>query len=212
MTNDKFSMTNSQSSESRESRPRRRSAKKCANVSHSRTHQVLLSAQSACYLALMRRLSFWLTILCLLTMPARPAGAADGKVIKALPQFLDAQGQSALSPSLYDRDAYQAYLRKHPGLRQALRLTVQWKARSVDWSKMKLRAELRGVLGNALHTTTLEMPIRKNGIFGNWTDFKIEGQDFQDFGELAAWRVTLWEGDTPLASQQSFLWSGVPTQ
>ena len=72
----------------------------------------------------MRRLSFWLTILCLLTMSARPAGAADGKVIKALPQFLDAQGQSALSPSLYDRDAYQAYLREHTTNISTLRFDV----------------------------------------------------------------------------------------
>ena len=27
--------------------------------------------------------------------------------------------------------------------------------------------------------------------------------------ELAAWRVTLWEGDKQLAAQQSFLWSSV---
>jgi hypothetical protein len=53
------------------------------------------------------------------------------------------------------------------------------------------------------------MPVKKNGLFSNWTDFKIEGEDFQKFGELAAWRVTLWEGEKQLAAQQSFLWSGV---
>jgi len=30
----------------------------------------------------------------------------------------------------------------------------------VDWSRVKLRAELRGVLGNALHTVTLERPAK----------------------------------------------------
>jgi hypothetical protein len=156
----------------------------------------------------MRRLCFCLTMLCLLTLTARTVGAADGKVIKALPQFLDAQGRSAISPSLYDRDAYQAYLRKHPDERTALQLTVQWKAGGVDWSRVKLRAELRGVLGNNLHTTTLEIPLTKSSLFGNWTDFKIEGADYQKFGELAAWRVTLWEGDKQLAELQSFLWTG----
>jgi len=152
---------------------------------------------------------FWLALLCVMTLTAGTAGAADGKVIKALPQFLDAKGRSALSPSLYDRDAYQAFLRKHPGERKALRLAVQWKARGVDWSRVTLRAELRGVLGNSLTNLTLEMPVKKNGLFSNWTDFKIEGEDFQKFGELAAWRVTLWEGEKQLATQQSFLWSGV---
>jgi hypothetical protein len=147
-------------------------------------------------------------MLCL-TWTAGTAGAADGKVIKTLPQFLDAKGRSALSPSLFDRDAYQAYLRKHPAERTALRLAVQWKADGVDWSRVKLRAELRGVLGNSLRATTLEMPVKKNGLFSNWTDFKLEGEDFQELGELAAWRVTLWEGEKQLAEQQSFLWSGV---
>ena len=98
--------------------------------------------RAGCYLPAMRRLCFWLTMLCLLTTTARAIGAADGKVIKALPQFLDAKGRSALSPSLYDRDAYQAYLRKHPAERTALQLAVQWKASGVDWSRAKLRAEL----------------------------------------------------------------------
>jgi hypothetical protein len=168
-----------------------------------------MPGRPACYVAAMRRVCFCLAMLCLMTMGARTVGAADGKVIKALPQFLDAQGRSALSPSLFDRDAYQAYLRKHPGERAALRLAVQWKAGGVDWSRVKLRAELRGVLGNALHTITMEMPVKKNGLFSNWTDFKIAGEDFQKFGELAAWRVTLWEGDKQLGAQQSFLWSGV---
>jgi len=172
----------------------------------------LIPWRQAAYLAAMRRVCFWLALLGLLTLTAGTAGAADGKVIKALPQFLDAKGRSALSPSLYERDAYQAYLRKHPAERTALRLAVQWKARGVDWSRVKLRAELRGVLGNSLHTTTLEIPVKKNGLFSNWTDFKIEGADFQKFGELAAWRVTLWEGEKQLAAQQSFLWSGVVEQ
>ena len=71
----------------------------------------------------MRRLCFCLAFLGLTALPARPAPApapvAVAKVIKALPQFLDQQGQSALSPSLFDRDAYQACLRKHPSERTA---------------------------------------------------------------------------------------------
>jgi hypothetical protein len=157
----------------------------------------------------MRRLCFCLTILCLLAMTARPAVAADGKVIKVLPQFLDAKGRASLDPSLYERDAYQAWLRKHPLDRAGLQIAVQWKASGVDWSKVKLRAELRGVSGNNTTSVTLELPVRKTGLFSTWTNLKLEGGDFQKLGELAAWRVTLWEGDKLLAELQSFLWSGV---
>jgi hypothetical protein len=167
----------------------------------------LISGPAGCYFAAMRRFCFLLTLVCLIL--ARTVSAADGKVLKTLPQFLDTKGRASLAPSLYERDAYQARLRKHPAERAALRLAVQWKAREVDWKQMKLRAELRGVLGNSMHTTTLEIPVRKNGFFSNWSEFKIQGEDFQKFGELVAWRVTLWEGDRQLGSQQSFMWSGV---
>jgi hypothetical protein len=162
-----------------------------------------------CYFALMRRYCIWLTTGCLLALAAQNVAAANGKIFKALPQFLDKKGQASLSPSLLERDAYQFYLRRNPANRLALQLAVQWKASDVDWSKMKLRAELRGVLGHDLNTTTLESPVQKGGFFAPWTYFKIGGDDYKKFGELVAWRVTLWEGDKQIASEQSFLWSGV---
>ena len=151
----------------------------------------------------------WLTALGVLLLTAVMVEAADGKVIKTLPEFLDARGHASLSPSLYERDAYQFYLRHHPYERKALQLAVQWKASGVKWDTLKLQAELRGVIGNSITNMVLVIPVKKNGLFSNWTNFKIEGDDFKKFGELAAWRVTLWEGDRQLGSEQSFLWSGV---
>jgi hypothetical protein len=148
-------------------------------------------------------------ILALLTL-ATVVRAGEGKVVKVLPQFLDKKGEHTLSPSLYERDAYQYYLRTHPTQRSALRLAVQWKAKGVDWTQLKLRAELRGLEGNTLHTMTLEEPVQKNGHFSSWSEVRIEGADFKSFGQLVAWRVTLWEGDQELGEQKSFLWSGVP--
>ncbi|MGD0812650.1 MAG: hypothetical protein ABSA83_03520 [Verrucomicrobiota bacterium] len=138
--------------------------------------------------------------------------AGGGKVCKVLPQFLDKKGRQSLSPSLYERDAYQFYLRKHPGLRKSLRVEVLWKAKGVDWEKTRLRAELRGLRTNTLETITLEQPVKKSGFLGSWTEFTLGGDDFQKFGELVAWRVTLWEGDRQLSGQESFLWSGVPAR
>jgi hypothetical protein len=138
--------------------------------------------------------------------------ADEGKVCKVLPQFLDQKGRQSLSPSLYERDAYQFYLRKHSAQRKALSMAVQYKAKGLDWPKTKLRAELRGLLTNSLSTVTLEEPVKKSGFFANWTEFRITGDAYKKFGELVAWRVTLWEGDKQLSEQESFLWSGVPAQ
>jgi hypothetical protein len=41
------------------------------------------------------------------------SNVATGRIVKVLPLLLDAKSQDAISPSLYDRDAYQAYLREH---------------------------------------------------------------------------------------------------
>ncbi len=59
---------------------------------------------------------------------AGATNAVTGRVIKTLPLFLDLQGHDALSPSLFDRDAYQAYLRQHTNEISAIRFDVLWKA------------------------------------------------------------------------------------
>src|ERR1039457_4935033 len=71
--------------------------------------------------------------------------AKSGRVVKVLPLFLDLQGHDAKSPSLFDRDAYQAFLRQHTNEISAIRFDVLWKASNLKDAKLKLRAELRGV-------------------------------------------------------------------
>jgi hypothetical protein len=144
--------------------------------------------------------------LAVLVVPAVFAG--EGKVIKVLPLYLDSKGRDSLLPSLYERDAYQAVLRKHADQRRALRFAVQWKANKVDWSKTKLVVEMRGVEASALVTRRAERPLHKPGFFGKlkFENIDISGKDFETMGELAAWRVTLWEGDHKLGEEKSFLW------
>jgi hypothetical protein len=141
---------------------------------------------------------------------ATMARASEGKVCKVLPEFVDKKGRLSLAPSLYERDAYQAYLRKHPLLRTGLCVKIEYKAKGLNWEKTKLRAELRGLLTNSVETVTLEQPVKKSGFFDAWAEFNISGDKYRKFGELISWRVTLWEGDRQLSEQQSFLWSGVP--
>ena len=154
----------------------------------------------------MRRLFISFAILLCLVPLSR---AGEGAVLKVLPQLLDEHGRAALSPSLYERDAYQFHLRREPKLRGGARLAVEWKASHVDWARLKLRAEIRCLLGDNLQTRTMEQPAVKKGFFRYWSEFRIEGKDYKNFGEIVAWRVTLLEGDRPLGQLESFLWSGV---
>lgn len=129
-----------------------------------------------------------------------------GRVLKVLPLFLDLQGHDAKSPSLFDRDAYQAYLRQHTNEISAIRFDVLWKASNAKDANLKLRAELRGIGDGGLpRFTTLETNVTP-GFFRSWTSLPLGGDDLKKFGSLVAWRVTLWNGDQLLGEQKSFLW------
>lgn len=154
----------------------------------------------------MRRL--FVTLL-LLGLPAAAlaADAATGRIVKVLPLFLDRKGRDALSPSLFDRDAYQAYLRQHTNEISAVRIDVLWKAANARNAKLNLRLELRGAgPGNLPCQTNLEQSVTPPGIFGRWTSLTLTGADYKNFGAIVAWRATLWSDDRLLGEQKSFLW------
>jgi hypothetical protein len=134
------------------------------------------------------------------------AEAANARIIKVLPHYLDAKGRHSLSPSLYERDAYQAQLRQHAERRSGIQFTIQWKAKKIDWAKARMRVEMRGVEGNVIQNRTIEAPVTKNGWFNNWSTLALTGEDYKAFGELVAWRATLWDGDQQIGEQKSFLW------
>jgi hypothetical protein len=152
-----------------------------------------------------RLLSGLITVL--ICFAAWDGGAATGRVVKVLPHFLDQKGRHSLSPSLYDRDAYQAQLRLHPDQRSALRFDVLWRATGVR-SNLKLRVELRGTAhGNLPRQTALETALDARRAGRNrWSSLKLAGEDYRNFGEVTAWRVTLWDGDQLVGEQKSFLW------
>ena len=132
-----------------------------------------------------------------------PCEAASAKIYKVLPHFIDHNGKHALSPSLYERDAYQARLRADPEQRSGLRFDVHWKARKAK--APRLRVEMRG--GKAKQPTTFvaEAPLEPRWL-SKWSSVAIKGDDYQKFGDLLAWRATLWDGEQLLAEQKSFLW------
>ena len=154
----------------------------------------------------MRR-PFRLLSLCCLLAVTLSAQAATGRIIKVLPQLLDRQGRNSLSPSLYERDAYQAYLRQHPDGISGMRFNVQWKGRGRNAGPLKLRVEFRGLpQGDVPRALSLEQGVSPTGWFGRWTALTLSGDEYKKIGAVTAWRVTLWEGDQLLGGQQSFLW------
>jgi hypothetical protein len=150
-----------------------------------------------------------LLILAILLGAAAAAQAADavtGKVLKVLPFFLDQQGRNAVSPSLFDRDAYQAYLREHTNDIYAVRFDVLWTAAKVPDENIKIAVELRGVGTNSMpRLTTLETNVVP-GTYRRWTFLPLAGADYKNFGSVVAWRVRLWNGTQMLGEQKSFLW------
>jgi hypothetical protein len=158
------------------------------------------------YGRVMRRLSCLLVLVAVAAWsPA--ASAASGRVIKVLPHFLDQRGRHTPSPSLYDRDAYQAQLRRHPEQRAGMRFDVQWKGRSDSGQPLQLRVELRGLARGELPAThVLEKVVAARTTWSRWTHLSFTGAAYQEFGEVTAWRVTLLEGEQVLGQQQSFLW------
>jgi len=148
-----------------------------------------------------------LALLAALGFLSSPASAASDKLVKVLPHFIDRQGRIALNPSLYERDAYQAILRQHPERRSGIRFDVQWKARGTAAAPMRLRLELRGSpKTDPIQPIVLEQDIRPGGWFSHWIALPLTGEKYQAFGELTAWRATIWEGDRLLSEQKSFLW------
>ena len=142
-----------------------------------------------------------LLLLAVSTATALPQSA---KIAKVLPHYLDQKGQHTVSPSLYERDAYQAWLRKNPGERSGLRFDVQWKAQGVR--EVKVRVELSGSAGKEPTKAVVEKAETPRGGLGKWSGLALTDADYKKFGELTAWRVTLWDGEKLLAEQKSFLW------
>src|SRR5262245_38003531 len=70
------------------------------------------------------------------------AGETRARIYKVLAHFVDSKGRHSLSPSLYERDAYQAELRRHPERISGMRFDVNWRVRNAS-EPIRLRLELR---------------------------------------------------------------------
>lgn len=134
------------------------------------------------------------------------SGTPSGvRIKKVLPHLLDKQGRHLLSPSLLERDAYQALLRKEPERRGGLQFDIQC-GTLPSGVTLRLKAELRGSLTNTPTQVTVEQPLPANARFHRWQVIRLSDDQYRQLGELVAWRISLWSGDRAIAEQKSFLW------
>ncbi|MSU32459.1 MAG: hypothetical protein EXS25_07350 [Pedosphaera sp.] len=130
--------------------------------------------------------------------------ATEGRVIKVLPHLIDSAGRHTLSPSLYERDAYQSLLRSDPTRVRSLRFDVLWKISKPVPPKLTLRIEMRG--GSDTKPQVIDRSV-KRGFFGRrWSHVQLSEADYKALGKLAGWRVSLVTEASEVASMSSFLW------
>ena len=152
-------------------------------------------------------IGLFLLLFCGTDLRADSTSPPTGRIIKVLPLLMNKKSQVAPSPSLFDRDAYQAYLLKQTNEVSGIRFDICWKAHNASGLQLKLRLEARGVGAGGLPTqTVLEQTVTPK-FFRHWISLTLAGRDYKKFGALAAWRATLWNGSQLIGEQQSFLWS-----
>lgn len=135
------------------------------------------------------------------------AAESHGRITKVLRHLLDLEGRHTVSPSLLDRDAYQAHLREHLDEVSGMRFHIQWKLKSTGGTQPMLRVEVRHGSGNSIKEFSKSVPAdTQKKRRSRWQEITITGSEYAQLGEVIAWRVSLWDGETLLAAQESFLW------
>ncbi len=136
-----------------------------------------------------------------------PAETSRVKAIKVLRHLVDAKGRHTLSPSLLDRDAYQAHLREHPEAVGGMRFELQWKLLSGVLVHPIIRVDIRHGSGNTIGQFTKSAPIKAGKKRrSQWHRLAISSEEYARLGAIMAWRVSLWDGERMLARWESFLW------
>lgn len=144
----------------------------------------------------------------------QPNRSPEARIIKVLPSLLDAEGRASLHPSLYERDAYQALLRKESAKVAGLRFDILWKARPASGNgsgkplvlRLELRGSSQGVAARGGNTLVVERPIAGSQVGRRWSQVVLGPDEFHRVGEVSAWRATLVQDERVVASTQSFLW------
>ena len=139
-----------------------------------------------------------------------PANAGSVKIFKVLPHYLDKEGRHALSPSLFERDWYQALLKADPEKCSTVRFDVQWRNTLSDLNDLNIVIEVRGSKQGEDTIIVTEKLSPKKSIWSRWKKVKIPEKDFLKIEGINAWRVIIRDGETNLREYRSFLWDMKP--
>lgn len=182
-----------------------------ARVAHTRQSIFALSILPAGFYIELMTLQIgrrkWLAVLAALVLSGC-ASADRVRIVKVLPQYLDVQGRNSRTPTLLDRDVYQAQLRKMPERCSGLQFAVRWCAGRIR-HPLTLRVELIGLSeSNQPVSLAIDQTVRPRGgaYLGCWDRVSFSGEQFRSLGSLTAWRVSLYSDGQLLAQEQSFLW------
>ena len=143
---------------------------------------------------------------CGLVISGTSTGIAEAKIFKVLPHFLDQEGRHALSPSLFERDAYQRVLSQNPERQSGMRFDVLWRVDKKQSGGVELHIEMTTKKGDPTKPIVIKAPVKRSRWFRKWSAVNYVGKDFRDGGEVLAWRALLIKDGKILDSQQSFLW------
>ncbi len=141
-------------------------------------------------------------------LPLAPA-AEDSplRLLKVLRHALDHRGRHALSPSLFDRDAYQAHLRRHPELIGGMAFDVQWKGSRAIPEGTELEVQVRHGSEEGMRIFSRRVPLEREGRRRRgWQRLAVAGEEYRRWGSILAWQVRLLDGARELSRQRSFLW------
>ena len=140
-------------------------------------------------------------ILLLLGILSTTDAAQPSKISKVLPHWLDLNGRHTLSPSLLERDAYQAKLRADRTLCSGIRFDVKWDKNMSGNVKLQLELRVTGEAKPIIRELAIK-PSRRGG----WDAITLDGDAFRAMGKIIAWRVLLLHSDIEVAECRSFLW------
>ena len=133
-------------------------------------------------------------------------GAAEVRVVKVLPLLQDTKGRTAVAPSLFERDAYQADLRRGKETAAGMIFQTQVKIKNAPAAPLKIKLEARPATINDGTSFVTEQKLEKQTAFSGWISIAIGQVDWKKLKGVSAWRITIWEGDKMVAEQKSFLW------
>lgn len=144
--------------------------------------------------------------------------AAGRHLKKVLFFWLDEDGQYSQHPSMFERDAYQAYLRDNPEEIHGLKVAVLLSGSSGKLESSSLELKIQGPPGPEIKEPLefrLELADKLDRKLRRWVYWDIDPVNAEASDEalkllpesIVSWRLTLLDEGQPVDRLQSYLWN-----